>query len=172
MREAGTCGRPGRSGGPEATGAYSRPVALFRITRRTPLPAGEAWRRVTDWERHADHVPLTRITVAPPPPAPTRPGTVFTARTGVGRAAFADPMEVVVWEPPGPGRPGRCRMEKRGRVVTGWAGIEVRAHGTGSEVVWSEDLSVTGLPRLLDRPTALAGRLLFGRVIARLLAAG
>ncbi|MZE78385.1 SRPBCC family protein [Streptomyces xinghaiensis] len=145
-------------------------MALFRITRRTPLPADEAWRRVTDWERHADHVPLTRITVAPP--LPTRPGTVFTARTGVGRAAFADPMEVVVWEPPGAGRPGRCRMEKRGRVVTGWAGIEVRAHGTGSEVIWSEDLSVTGLPRLLDRPTALAGRLLFGRVIARLLAAG
>ncbi|WP_374112853.1 SRPBCC family protein [Streptomyces sp. MNU89] len=145
-------------------------MALFRITRRTPLPAGEAARHRLGTARgprtaDADHG-------RPPPPAPTRPGTVFTARTGVGRAAFADPMEVVLWEPPGAGRPGRCRMEKRGRVVTGWAGIEVRAHGTGSEVIWSEDLSVTGLPRLLDRPTALAGRLLFGRVIARLLAAG
>ncbi|NJQ00396.1 SRPBCC family protein [Streptomyces zingiberis] len=143
-------------------------MARFRIARRSPLPPAEAWRRVTDWDRHGDHVPLTRVTAAPA--GPTRTGTLVTARTGAGPVAFDDPMEVVLWEPPGDGgAPGRCRLEKRGRVMTGWAEVEVRARGAGSEVVWTEDLRVARLPRLLDAPTSLSGRLLFGRVVSRLL---
>ncbi|NEE38769.1 SRPBCC family protein, partial [Streptomyces sp. SID7982] len=38
-------------------------MAVFRIERFSPLPAAEAWRRVTDWERHAAQVPLTAISV-------------------------------------------------------------------------------------------------------------
>jgi hypothetical protein len=143
-------------------------VALFRIERRSALPADEAWRRVTDWPRHADRVPLTRITVVPAPP--TQVGTLVTARTGVGRAGFDDPMEVVVWEPPAPDRPGRCRLEKRGRAVLGWAEILVEPGVAGSRTVWREDLRVRGLPpALADAPTRLAARLLFGRVLAALL---
>jgi hypothetical protein len=142
-------------------------VAVFRIQRRTSLPAAEAWRRLTDWERHAAHVPLTTITVTTPPPS--GPGTRFVARSGLGRAAFDDPMEVVRWAPPAPGVAGHCRLEKRGTFVTGWAEIEVREQGGGSEVVWTEDLRVRILPALLDRPTASAGRLMFGRAVTGLL---
>ncbi|PWI40949.1 Immediate-early protein 2 [Streptomyces sp. ICBB 8177] len=142
-------------------------MALFRITRRTELTAAEAWLRVTDWERHAAPVPLTAIRVTTAPP--TGPGTRFTARTCVGRVGFDDPMEVTRWQPPGDG-PGLCRLDKRGSVVTGWAEIEVRPGASGSTVQWREDLRVAALPAALDGVTAWSGRLLFGRVLSRLLA--
>ncbi|MCD0484484.1 SRPBCC family protein [Streptacidiphilus sp. ASG 303] len=142
-------------------------MAPFRIERLTALPPDEAWRRLTDWERHAAHVPMTRITVTTPPP--NRAGTAFTARTAVGGVGFDDPMEVVAWEPPAAGRPGRCRLEKRGRTVTGWAEIEVAPHGAGSRVVWTEEARVRGVPALFDAPSRWAGRLLFGRAVDGLL---
>ncbi|MFF7210295.1 SRPBCC family protein [Streptomyces sp. NPDC008238] len=136
---------------------------IFRIERHCPLPAAEAWRRVTDWERHAELVPFTTAVVTGE--------RSFTARTGIGRAVVDDPMDVVRWEPPEAGRPGRCRLEKRGRTVLGWAEIEVwPREGGGSRVVWREDLRVRPLPGVFDRPTAWAGRLLFGRALDGLLA--
>lgn len=143
-------------------------MALIRIERSSPLPVEEVWRRLTHWERHAAHVPLTRITVTTPPP--TRLGTVFVARTGLGPVGFDDPMEVVRWEPPAPGGSGRCRLEKRGTVVVGWAEIEVAARDTGSRIVWREDLRVRRLPRLFDGLTVRSGRLMFGRAVTGLLA--
>lgn len=142
-------------------------MTVFRVARRTALPADAVWRRITDWPAHAYTVPLTRILVDTP--GPTGTGTVFVARTGLGRAGFDDPMEVVRWEPPSAGRPGHCRLEKRGRVITGWAEIEVRESGGGTVVLWAEELRVSFLPRLLDRVTARTGSLVFGRVVDSLL---
>ncbi len=146
-------------------------MALFVVTRSTALPTGEAWRRLTDWPRHARYVPLTTITV--PTEGPNGLGTVFLARTGGRRFGFDDPMEVTAWEPPTDGGPGRCRLDKRGRVVTGWAELSVEPVSVGSEVgsraTWREDVGVARLPRLADRSTALSSRLLFGRVLRRLL---
>lgn len=138
-------------------------MALFRIAARTPLVPAEAWRRLTDWERHAAQVPLTRITVTTPPP--TGRGTVFVARTRLGRFGFDDPMEVVDWQPP-----HHCRLEKHGRVVTGWAEIDVReAPGGGAYVGWTEDLRVRGLPRFCDPLLGRAGRAVFRRAMRALL---
>ncbi|MEU8518930.1 SRPBCC family protein [Streptomyces sp. NBC_01216] len=166
-------------------------MSVFRIERVTALPAGEAWRRLTDWPSHGGRVPLTRTRVLTP--GPTAPGTRFVARTGLGRLAFDDPMEVVRWEPPvaepggperfaepaepgGPGRPGSpsrpavCRLEKRGRVVRGHAVIEVYAAGRGgSHAVWVEELRVRGVPGLLDPVVSFVGRRVFGRVMDGLL---
>ncbi|MEU6851646.1 SRPBCC family protein [Actinacidiphila alni] len=140
----------------------------FVVERHCPLPVAEAWRRMTDWERHTATVPLTRIEVRTPPPDGV--GTVFVARTGLGRAGFDDPMRIVRWEPPdGDGGTGRCRLEKTGRIVTGWAEIEVRPDGTGSLVRWREELRVAKLPRALDAVTARTGRLVFGRAVDTLL---
>ncbi|MEW1860259.1 SRPBCC family protein [Streptomyces sp. NBC_00669] len=148
-------------------------MALFVIERTSALPPAEAWRRLTTWERHSATVPLTRIEVLTPPPSGV--GTAFVARTAVGRAGFADPMRVEVWQPPGGDGHGRCRLVKTGRVVVGWAEIEVGpaagATRTGSRVCWREDLRVRGLPgALFDPVTSLAGRLVFGRVLDTLLA--
>ncbi|MFI5618629.1 SRPBCC family protein [Streptomyces sp. NPDC051567] len=145
-------------------------MPAVRIIRRTVLPPAGAWRRLTDWERHGAQVPCTRTILVTPPP--TRVGTVFTARTGVGSVTFDDPMEVTLWRPPVAGGAGLVRLEKRGRTVTGWAEIEIRgAPGGGSEVHWREELRVRGLPRFLDPVVAAAGRALFGRAVDRLLAA-
>jgi hypothetical protein len=142
-------------------------MALFRITHRSSLSPAAAWRRMTDWERHSGPVPFTSIRVVRT--GPDGVGTRFTARTALGPAAFDDPMEVTSWQPPEEGRPGLCRLEKRGTVVTGWAEIEVRPYGQGSVVQWREDARVAALPRALDAPTAWCGRLLFGRALRYLL---
>jgi uncharacterized membrane protein YgcG len=142
-------------------------VAVFRLTRAVALAADEVWLRVTDWRAHAAQVPLTAVSVLTP--GPTRVGTVFVARTGPGRAGFDDPMEVVRWEPPADGRSGRCRLVKRGRVILGWAEIEVRPEGSGAVVVWAEELRIRALPRLFDPLVLRAGRLVFGRALDGLL---
>ncbi|MFJ9624344.1 SRPBCC family protein [Streptomyces sp. NPDC101181] len=144
-------------------------MAVFRVERFSPLPAAEAWRRVTDWERHAARVPLTRISV--PTGLPTRVGTVFVARTGLGPLAFDDPMEVVRWTPPAGGRAGVCRLEKRGSVVLGRASIDVLPTDAGSHVVWVEELRVRLLPGWGDPLLASSGRRLFGGVLDSLLSA-
>ncbi|WP_329034910.1 SRPBCC family protein [Streptomyces sp. NBC_00178] len=142
-------------------------MAVFRIERSSPLPASEAWRRVTDWERHGDTVPFTSVTVPTGPH--TRAGTVFVARTGLGPLGFDDPMEVVRWTPPAAGRAGLCRLEKRGSLVRGQASIDVYPTGSGSHVIWVEELRVRLLPRWADPVLAGAGRRVFGRALRMLL---
>lgn len=146
-------------------------MTLFRVERTVSPSPGEVWRRLTDWPAHGRQVPLTRTRVLTP--GPNRVGTRFTARTGVGPLSFDDPMQVVVWEPPGPGQAGVCRLEKSGRVVRGWALVEVtESPGGGTRVVWTEELSVRGLPRAFDPALGRAGRILFGRAVDGLLREG
>ncbi|WP_046780809.1 SRPBCC family protein [Streptomyces yangpuensis] len=145
-------------------------MPVIRIVHRTSAPAAEAWSRLTDWERHGAQVPLTRTIIETAPP--TRVGTIFTARTGVGRITFDDRMEVVVWRPPAADSPGLVRLEKRGRPVTGWAEIEIRPLTTGgAEIHWREDLRLRALPRALDPLVAKAAHLVFTRALTRLLRA-
>ncbi|MFI2347990.1 SRPBCC family protein [Streptomyces sp. NPDC019443] len=167
-------------------------MTAFRIARAVTLPADEAWLRVTDWRAHAAQVPLT--TVSSVTPSPTRVGTVFVARSGLGhsglrrsepgrfrldrfgldrfgpgRFGFDDPMEVVHWQPPEDGAPGLCRLEKRGRVIKGWAEIEVLPQGSGAVVVWVEELHIRLVPRLFDPLVVRVARLVFGRALDGLL---
>ncbi|MEU8574191.1 SRPBCC family protein [Streptomyces asoensis] len=143
-------------------------MALFQLERTVLLSPDDAWRRLTDWPAHGDVVPLTRVTVVTRPPA--REGTVFVARTGLGPLGFDDRMEVTVWQPPSDGGPGRCRLDKRGRVVLGWAEIEVRPEPGGrTRVVWREDVRVRFLPSLFDPLLATAARAMFGRAADGLL---
>ncbi|MCY0917141.1 SRPBCC family protein [Streptomyces sp. H27-G5] len=143
-------------------------MPAIRIVRTTTLQPAEAWLRLTDWERHGAQVPFTRTTVETGPP--THVGTLFTARTGVGRLTFDDPMEVTLWTPPAGAAAGLVRLVKHGRVVRGWAEIEVRPHfPSGAQVHWREELSLRGLGRPFDPLVAAAGRFLFGRALDRLL---
>ena len=140
----------------------------FLLERTAPLTLAEAWRRLTEWPRHGEVVPLTRVAVVTPPP--TGEGTVVVARSGLGPLAFDDRMEVTVWRPPTDDEPGMCRLEKRGRVVQGWAEIEVRpGPGGRSRVVWREELGVRWLPGVFDPVLERAARFVFGRAVNRLL---
>ncbi|MGJ5752522.1 hypothetical protein FB563_0620 [Streptomyces puniciscabiei] len=143
-------------------------MPIFSFARTAPLPLDEAWRRLTEWPRHADAVPLTRIRVLTA--GPTGVGTRFVARSGVGPLAFDDVMEVTVWHPPADGEGGRCRLEKRGRTVLGWAEIEVLpGPGGRSRVVWREELRVRFLPRAFDGVLRSTARAMFGRAVNRML---
>ncbi|MEU6534543.1 SRPBCC family protein [Streptomyces sp. NPDC047000] len=143
-------------------------MVVLLLERTAPLPLDEAWRRLTEWSRHGDVVPLTRVTVVTPPP--TRVGTVFVARSGIGPLAFDDRMEVTVWRPPEDGGPGFVRLVKRGRVVRGWAEIEVcEGPGGRSRVIWREELGVRFLPGAFDPVVLAAARSVFGRAVNRLL---
>lgn len=138
------------------------------LERTVPLPLDEAWRRITLWPRHGEVVPLTAVRVDPP--EPTRVGTVVVARSGVGALAFDDPMEVTVWQPPQDGTPGMCRLEKRGRVVLGWAELAVRpGPGGRTRVVWREEIRIRLLPSLFDGVLRTSARYVFGRALNRLL---
>jgi hypothetical protein len=143
-------------------------VVNILLERTVPLPLDEAWRRITQWQRHGEVVPLTRVSVVPP--APTGPGTVVVARSGVGPLSFEDPMEITVWQPPEDGAPGLCRLEKRGRVVLGWAELEVRpGPGERARVVWREEIRIRLLPSLFDGVLRTSARYVFGRALNRLL---
>lgn len=142
-------------------------MALFVVERDTTRSPADAWARLTDWPRHGRYVPLTSIEVTTAPP--TGVGTVFVARTGTRRFGFDDPMEIVAWEPPVDGGPGRCRIEKRGTVMLGWAELTVTPTASGAHAQWREDITVARVPRVADRLTVASSTLLFGRVLRRLL---
>ncbi len=131
-------------------------MPLIEIVREVGFPPQESWNRLTAWERHGQFVPLTTIAL-------TSRG--FDAFTGVGPIGFHDPMDVVERRDP-----SFCRLEKRGRLVTGWAELEVEPHGVGSRVTWREDIHVKGTPRFLDGLTRAASTALFSRVVDGLLA--
>ena len=123
----------------------------IEIEREVPLTQEEAFARLTDWPRHAEVLPFTYVRV-------TETGIVV--RTAVGRVGFDDLMDIVQWDPP-----RFCRLEKRGRVVRGWADICVWPTDTGSKVVWREVAHVTGVPRVMARVEKAAGTALFRRLL-------
>lgn len=130
-------------------------MTAFTVRREVPYTPETVFEWVTDWERHGEAVPLTTITS-------TSDG--FVARTGLGRIGFDDPMEIVAWDPP-----RSLRIEKRGRVVTGWAEIELEPTASGTLVTWREVAHTAGVPGVLAPLERAAGRALFGRVLDRVL---
>jgi hypothetical protein len=137
-------------------------MAPFVVRRDSPLSPADAWARLVDWPAHARYVPVTSIEVTTEPP--TGVGTIFVARTGSRRFGFDDPMEVVEWDPP-----RFCRIEKRGSVMLGWAELTVQARGSGSRATWREEAVPAKLPEFASGVANASGRLLFSRVLRRLL---
>jgi len=142
-------------------------MALFVARHDSPLSPDAAWDRLTTWPRHARYVPLTTISVTTA--GPNAVGTVFVARTHLGPLSFDDPMELVEWRAPAGDQPGRCRLIKRGTVMLGWAELEVASQGSGSRATWTEDITVARMPKWADPVTRVSSRLMFSRVLRRLL---
>ena len=145
-------------------------VAYFALSRTTGLAPDTCWNRLTDWPRHGNRVPFT--TVAALGGSGRAVGDVIVARTALGPLGFDDPMQIVAFSAPTPDRDGVCRLEKRGRIVRGWAELRVRPgerSGGGAEVIWSEEIAVMGVPRVLDPVTERVARVVFGRALDGLL---
>jgi hypothetical protein len=131
-------------------------VTRFVAAVEVAAPASAVWAAMTDWPRHSHWVPLT--TVRTLTARPDAVGARFVGRTGVGRLAFDDPMEVTEWLAPGGGRPGRCAVRKLGRLVRGTAAFDVApVDADRTLVVWEYDLRLA--PERVTRP--------FGPLIAR-----
>lgn len=144
-------------------------MAQFEIERVTALSTPEVWRRLTDWERHGDHIPLTTVTQS----GGEGVGSTFTARTAAGPVGFDDVMEITRWDPPTQGTEGhtegRCDIVKRGQIVAGWAELTVTPTATGTQVRWREEVAVRRTGRLLDLPIRLGSQRVFGRLVDALL---
>ncbi|MGI5184444.1 SRPBCC family protein [Dactylosporangium sp. CA-152071] len=145
-------------------------MARFSVTLDVAAPAGRVWAALVDWPRHGDWAPLTSVRVVTP--RPDGIGATFVARSGIGRVGFDDPMTVAVWRPPAgdePGdEPGRCDVDKSGRVIHGTAAFDViPLPGGRSLVVWHEDVTV--MPHALTRRFPLivtaVGRIGFRRAL-------
>lgn len=134
----------------------------FTIRRRTGLDPTEAWAAVADLRAHTRHVPLTDVEVRGDGLAL---GTEVVAVTRLGPLAAADRMVVT-----GLASGRRLRLVKTGWFLRGWADIEVRDAGDGTEVGWTEELWLPGLRRLTRPVGDRLGPLLFGRVVDGLLA--
>lgn len=129
-------------------------MSVVQVRWRSVHDVEATFDRLTRWEEHS--VPFTTIRRTP---------EGFTARTAWGPIGFDDPMEVVAFE-----RPRFVRIEKRGRVVTGWAEIEVHPSGTGSEVRWTEYLRVRGVPGVLTPVVDRASERMLSGILRGLLA--
>lgn len=148
-------------------------MASYTLRLDVRAPAERTWNVMTDWPRHTGTVPFTRVRTLPGPDGRTKgEGSGMAARTGLGRFSFDDPMTITQWQVPTATRPGRCRLVKHGRVITGGAYLEVvPVSPTGCRVVWQEQADVIGVHSLPfgDRLERVVGRWAFGRAL-RLLA--
>ena len=129
----------------------------IRVEERISIAASPqaVWDAIVDWERQNDWIPFTVVRREPGGPGV---GERFVAVTKVGPVGFADPMEVIGWQPP-----ERADVRHLGRVVRGTGTFEVRPRGaSASTFVWTEslDLPLGRLGRLgwpLVRPAMVAG---------------
>ncbi|MFI5935533.1 SRPBCC family protein [Actinoplanes sp. NPDC051494] len=127
-------------------------MTRFSVSVEVAAPATRVWAELVDWPRHGDWVPLTVVRVTTANAGGV--GAGFVARTGIGPLAFDDPMTVTRWQPPAgnsPGdTPGRCDVEKHGRLIHGTAWFEVTPlPGGHARATWHEDVTVT--PHALTR---------------------
>jgi hypothetical protein len=139
---------------------------LFEASVEVDASVERTWAVVTDWAAQGDWIPLTTVSIVDPE-LPTGRGQRLIARTGIGRAAIVDPMDVDVWQPP-----RRCEVVHHGRVVTGRGVFLVDPLPDGrSRFTWQEIPESHGIRGTLERlasPISRRALLVATRKLARL----
>jgi hypothetical protein len=171
-------------------------MAHFTVRRRAPVAARVAWERVLDLHAQEQVIPFTTVRRSPAAAADAtspssadaaiggsgpggraaatdgelRVGTRFVGRTACGPVGFDDPMVVEALRRPTDELPGFARIRKEGTAIRGWIYLTVTAEGpASSQVVWSQVISVRGVPRALDPLVAAVARAAYGWAVGRLL---
>lgn len=129
---------------PVVPGQWAARMPELRVAARSTATPQQLWDAITDWPGQSSWIPLTRTRLVA---GLERAGARLEAFTGVGPLGFTDPMVVQVWEPP-----HRLVLAHQGRVVRGRAGFEITADGTGSRLLWWEEI---------DPPLGVVGRRLW-----------
>ena len=144
-------------------------MAVFVIRASSRRPASDCFDHLADWDAHAAAIPATTLKHEGAP----RVGQRFVARTGIGRLGFDDVMVVTEMRPPtgdNPGdAPGFGEVQKTGRVVGGRVRWTVTPSASGSDVEWSQDLTIGWLPGWADPVVGLVGRAAYTAGLRRLL---
>lgn len=117
-------------------------MAELTVTVDVDAPAARVWAALTDWKRQGEWILAT--TVRPTVGQGHQVGDEVEAITGIGKLGFLDRMRITRWEPP-----HVCEVLHFGRLVRGPGTFTVRERGTGSTVIWFEQL---------DLPFGLLGR--------------
>ena len=111
--------------------------------------ADKLWAYLTDWPRHGEWVPLTRVETVGGQARGI--GGRIRAWSGVGPVGFWDPMTITAWEE-SPDGGGHASFVHTGRLVKGDAHIAVTARPDGgSHLSWREELQLGRLGRLAWR---------------------
>ena len=131
-------------------------------------PASVLWDYITDWPRHGDWIPLTRVETVGG--SGRGVGGKLRAWSGIGPIGFWDPLTVTEWEERDDGG-GRCALVHTGRVAKGDAVITVISLGEGrSRLQWFESFEFGPSGRLF---WAVAGKPMeqgLGRALKRMAA--
>jgi hypothetical protein len=134
---------------------------IVGATVEVSAPIDVVWRAAVDWPAQARWMPLTTVAVVSGDGAGV--GTRVCARTGVGRVAAVDPMEIDVWQPP-----LRCEVRHLGRVVRGRGVFRVEAvDPKRSRFTWEEQLPESGVYGVLARLGAPLNRAVFTIAVRR-----
>ncbi len=114
-------------------------MAELTVRMDVEAPAATAWAALTDWGRQGEW--MLGTTVWSVHGAGHEVGAELEAFTGIGRAGrglgFLDRMQVTSWDPP-----RQCDVLHHGRLIRGTGTFAVQERGTGSTVIWSEDLDL------------------------------
>lgn len=129
-------------------------MAISEVHHVVNLEVESTFNILADFARH--RVPLTRVRSV---------DGGFIARTAIGPIGFDDPMTITAWEPP-----HRLRIEKTGKVLAGWAEIEVVPAGPGSAIMWREEIRPAFLPVFVSQAAAVPTKLATEAMIRALLA--
>ncbi len=134
-------------------------MGTFELARCVPAPQQDTFDVFSNFAKHGDFIPLTRMDCDP---RPIGVDWRFTARSGVGPLSLVDRMEVSVWNPP-----HEFRIDKLGPLLDGWAHVHFTPEGRHTRVVWREHIMVrppligTAVSQLSDP----VNRAMFGRVL-------
>lgn len=101
----------------------------------TDVPPEQAWAALTDWARQGEWMLGTTVRASRGDGHAV--GDELHAVTGIGRVGMVDRMQITRWDPP-----RVCEVLHTGRVVRGPGTFAVEPLGTGSRVIWREDLDL------------------------------
>lgn len=110
-------------------------MADLSVTVGVDAPPAQVWAALTDWDRQGDWMLAT--TVRATMGQGRQVGAEVQAFTGIARIGFLDRMRITRWEPP-----HVCEVMHFGRLVRGPGAFTVRETGSGSRVIWAEELEL------------------------------
>lgn len=113
------------------------------VTVQVNAPQQLVWEEITNWERHSEWIPFTKVTILDHG-KDDKVGTKFVGRTGIGKLAFDDIMTVDrCVSPEESGEDGKCWITKSSPHLHGNAYFHViETSETTSKIVWVENVSL------------------------------